>query len=318
MIDTRRSFLRKGALLTLSSLPLAAGCAHLEQRIERLKTSSPRTAAVLWYSQTGHTRVMGRLMAQVLRAEGLTVTDADYREFDASTLPSFDLVIMGSPVYYFRVPENLRAWIAKLPSLEGIPAAAFVTFGGVGHNQHNTSYELLEWLADRGAVPMRIAAFGHMSSYAPTWSSGRSARILTFRDLPNEQTFEAGRDFARKTVASVRARERASIGTEVSVFQPLRRLDMPWWTKLLASNHRIDPNTCIRCGKCERACPVGAVSVERNRVDSARCIFCVGCVNNCPTGAMKMTYFGSEVYGYREFLKRNGITLRLPRELADG
>jgi len=315
MTDTRRAFLRKSSLLALSLTALGEGCAHLEPRYGALRTANPRRGAVVWYSQTGHTAGMGRLMAHVLRSEGLDVVESDYRQFDASTLPSFDFIIMGCPVFYFRVPENLRRWIASLPRIEGIPAAAYVTFGGAGSNQHNTAYELLECLADKGAIPVRTAAFAHMSAFAPTWSSGRTARILRYRDLPNEATFDAARAFARGALATVRAREQVVIETEFSFWQTLKHLDMPWWTKLMAGKHAINRERCIQCGACQEVCPVGAVSYRDYRVDRSRCIFCVGCVNNCPAGAMEMTYSGSEVYGYLEFLRRNNITLRRPREL---
>ncbi len=314
MSDTRRTFLRKGSLLALSLTAVGQGCAHLEPRYQALKTANPRRGAVLWYSQTGHTSGMGRLMAHVLRSEGLEVAESDYRRFDASTLTSCDFIIIGSPVYYFRVPENLRRWISALPRLDGVPAAAYVTFGGAGHNQHNAAFELLESMTEKGALPVRMAAFSHMSTFAPTWSTGREARILRYRDLPNESTFESARSFARRALATVRARENVVIETEFSFWQALKRLDMPWWTKLMSGKHAINREKCIQCGACEEACPVGAVSYREYRVDRGRCIFCLGCVNNCPTGAMEMTYSGSEVYGYPEFLRRNGITLRKPRE----
>ena len=59
----------------------------------------------------------------------------------------------------------------------------------------------------------------------------------------------------------------------------------------------IDPNICIGCGACSRACPPDAISVEddgvkgvrRVRVDVSRCIRCARCEEVCPTGAMKLT-----------------------------
>lgn len=315
IVDTRRSFLKKSALLALAAPALADGCAHLEQRYAGLRTANPRKAAVLWYSQTGHTGGMGRLMAHTLRRDGLEVVESDYRRFDASSIAGFDFIIMGSPVYYYRVPENLRNWISSLPRIDGVPAAAYVTFGGAGGNQHNTAYELLECLADRGAIPVRLGAFAHMSAFALTWSSGREARVLRYRDLPDETTFDRARSFARDALATVRSRGQVRIEPEFSVYQTLKHLDLPWWTKLLSGKHAINREKCIQCGNCEAVCPVAAVSYQDYQVERGRCIFCLGCVNNCPAGAMEMTYTGSEVYGYREFLRRNNISLRVPREL---
>lgn len=45
---------------------------------------------------------------------------------------------------------------------------------------------------------------------------------------------------------------------------------------------------CIACGKCERSCRFGAITMENNLpiVDMEKCVGCLECVKNCPTGAM--------------------------------
>jgi polyferredoxin len=47
------------------------------------------------------------------------------------------------------------------------------------------------------------------------------------------------------------------------------------------------PDKCVRCGKCERACPmnVEASNPARNRINATECILCAECVNTCPKKA---------------------------------
>lgn len=47
---------------------------------------------------------------------------------------------------------------------------------------------------------------------------------------------------------------------------------------------------CIGCGKCEKVCAFGAITVENNLayIDPQKCRLCRKCVNECPTGAIKL------------------------------
>lgn len=50
-------------------------------------------------------------------------------------------------------------------------------------------------------------------------------------------------------------------------------------------------NACIGCGKCEKTCKFGAITVENNLawIDSEKCKACGMCVAECPTGAIHAT-----------------------------
>lgn len=53
-----------------------------------------------------------------------------------------------------------------------------------------------------------------------------------------------------------------------------------------------DIDTCILCGMCQRACPVGAIAVDRKggdwTIDPYRCIQCSNCVHECPKKCLSM------------------------------
>ncbi len=46
-------------------------------------------------------------------------------------------------------------------------------------------------------------------------------------------------------------------------------------------------DTCIMCGACVDACPVGAISEGDGKyiIDPAKCIDCGSCASECPVGA---------------------------------
>jgi polyferredoxin len=56
---------------------------------------------------------------------------------------------------------------------------------------------------------------------------------------------------------------------------------------------RVDEDTCIKCGKCNRSCPmnVEVMNAKNGRVTSAECINCNECVHACPVqGAIHTGY----------------------------
>ncbi len=316
----RRTFLIGAA----ASAAIAAGAAvpwlfpTLGRRRDDLAipVATPRRAAVVWFSQTGHTGRVGRLIARRWQSQGLEVVAGDYRAFDATTMPGFDLVVLGSPVNYFEAPGHFRDWIRDLPPLAGVRAAAYVTFGGEGGNTFNAVAGLLEAAADRGALPVDLAVFGNMSTFAPTWSLGNEGRILKYRHLPDAGTWSAVRAFADRTL------QRARTGTGIAVSREWNPRDLVRGavsiagTKVLTGGHGADAGTCIGCGTCVRGCPVGAIEAATRAVDGSRCVACLGCVNTCPAGAMRMQFLGKPVEGFGEFLRRHSIVIAEPPELG--
>jgi ferredoxin len=48
----------------------------------------------------------------------------------------------------------------------------------------------------------------------------------------------------------------------------------------------IDPETCTRCGLCERNCKAGCIDASAMRVDAADCVLCFACLSVCPYDAI--------------------------------
>lgn len=314
----RRTFLLgTAAILGGAAAPWLLGLASRSRPEDvYLPPTLPRRAAVVWFSQTGHTRRVGRLIAHRWRTRGLDVVASDYREFDRATMTGLDLVVLGSPVNYYEVPGHFRAWIESLPPLAGARCAAYATFGGDGGNPFNTAAGLLDRLAGLGALPVDLALFGNMSTYAPTWSLGNGRRILRYRHLPDADTWMAVRRFADDVLERVRTGTGTSASTEWNPRELIKGAPSIAGTKWMMSDHRVEPEACAGCGACARGCPVGAIEPATLAVDTARCIACLGCLNNCPAGAMKLRFLGTPLLGFTEFLRRNSITIAEPPELA--
>jgi ferredoxin/flavodoxin len=316
-LDNRRTFLKKGslallALSTSTSLFPVKVCARTEMTV-----TDPKTAAVIWYSQTGNSERTGRLIAETFNKKGLNVTASDYRNFDPESIDTYDLIVAGSPVNYYDVPENFKLWLKSLPEITGKPCASYVTFGGTGGNQHNTVCTLADLLAEKGGVPVGIETFGNMSTFAITWSYGNEASVLEYKNLPDEIAYDRMRAYAGLILDRVRQGQGIEIEKDCDFRELIKNSPSIWVTKLFISNHTIDGSKCIQCGTCLKKCPAGAIDLEKNHVDTDACIACLGCVNNCPAGAVHMEFMGKNVSGYNDFLEENHIQINLPEELRN-
>ncbi len=142
-----------------------------------MKTRNPKRALVLCYSQTGFTSRYGRLIACILKEKGLTADLADMRSFDKKRLTDYDLILIGSPVFYYDIPVNVSDWLAAMPKITGTPVAAFVSFGGPEGNQHNALCHTLRLLTEKEGVAVGMEAFRSIPGY-PTPDLGQRESAL--------------------------------------------------------------------------------------------------------------------------------------------
>lgn len=269
-------------------------------------------ALVLWYSQTSNTARTGRCIAKSLEKTGLFVKASDYRKLTSAELSNYDLIIAGSPVYYYDVPSNFKSWLGNVPSLQGKHVAAFVTYGGEGGNQYNTACTLLDLLTAKGGTPMGLETFGNMSTFAITWSTGNIKRIMKYSHLPDGRSYYRMRDFAWAVADNMKQHRTTDFKKTWDYREWIKGSLSIKGTKALINRHTIDKTLCVECGLCVRSCPVSAIDLATGIINSNACIACLGCVNNCPEQALIMEFLFKGVKGFTAFKKENGITITEP------
>ena len=304
----RRKFISGCASAMAGSMIPANAYTKTITPLNTIRKTTPEKAAVIYYSQTWHTRIYAELIAETWEKAGLKVEMVFIKKAEASSLSSYDLIGVGSPVHYLDAPINVKKWLGSIPSINGTGTAAFVSYGGNGDGQKRAAANILKMLSDKGGVPLGLDMFGNMSTYPPTWSLGNSERILKFRDRPNEKTYDSVRAFASKTLEQY---SKGGIGFETEPGSIMSGNAMMKPSKLLIS-HKLNRAKCIACGICMRQCPVGAINIAEAKIDDGKCILCFGCINNCPADAHEMKMLGKKLYSFPEFLKRNNIKIALP------
>ena len=311
-MDTRRNFIKKTAIVSAALCLPVSLTRECMAAYPDLKTRDPKKVLILWYSQTGQTRRYARLIGCIMKGKNLAVDEREIQEVDKKILPDYDLIIVGTPVFYYDTPSNVSDWLKTIPSIKGTPVAAFVSFGGPEGNQHNASCHILKLLANKGGVPVGRDAFRNIPSYpTPKWDS---ANQISGQHLPNAATFEQVRRFTADTLEGISRGETISVSYEIALREGLRVLPLVWLNKKVINKHTVDASKCIGCGTCVRKCPTKAINPFKQIVDHDKCLACFGCLNNCPADAVVMEYSGQRLYGFREYLERNKITIMEPPE----
>ncbi len=312
MSISRREFLN--GCVGAGAVGMIPGCSSMRavRASGPLKKDRPAKALVAWYSQTGHTKLYGRIIAKEWARQGLETMSTDIRDIDRETLSSYDLMAIGTPVFYYDMPVPVKDWLQKIPEIKGTAVASFVSYGGPGGNVHNTGVAVLDLLTEKGGVPIAMGSFGNMGAFPPDWAGGKTDNVLKHRHLPDEGTFEAVRVFADDILKKVQEKKPLEVSGTVDPRDLIKGGFATWSIKALSGDHTVDTARCVKCGVCLKKCPVGAINIREGSINSSDCVLCFGCINNCPVQAHEMTFMGKKMYGFNELLKQNHITILEP------
>ncbi|MDR2302095.1 MAG: 4Fe-4S binding protein [Deltaproteobacteria bacterium] len=66
---------------------------------------------------------------------------------------------------------------------------------------------------------------------------------------------------------------------------------------------KLDQNTCLKCGACQKVCPTSCVNASEKTLENSRCLLCLECAAICPNGSLNYGLIESPQAGRRRFLK---------------
>lgn len=253
------------------------------------------------FSPTGNSRKIGEAIAKGIQAPiqyiDLTPPLALTKDFDEF---HDELAIIVSPVYVGRLPyetvTRLRRMIAN-----NTPAALAVTYGNRAYE--DALLELSDIATEVGFKPIAACAFIGKHS----WSIPKKP---VAEGRPDDEDLAQAEMFGNEIKEKLKGID--DIGDVPSVEVPGSR---PYTLSRDArpTARRFDPGKpfgpvtneeiCNKCGKCEKACPTAAVTLENVvsnpspttgfnvrlvSTNESACIWCCACVRSCPTGARVM------------------------------
>ena len=235
---------------------------------------------ILFFSQTQYTRKVAERMRTGALQSGAGCELASIRDVDTATLHRYDLVGLGTPVFYYQEPANVRQFIADLPELTGKHWFIFTTHAStIGI----TMDSMRQGLENKGAVIV-----GYHDTYADS-----TMPVIPFPTLttghPDESEYEAAQRFGGEIVQTAQRIADGDTSLIPSLdYVPDQWADLAESLKLenlaeFLPPLRIDKDTCTQCHTCEENCPVDGIDAEADPPSIQNpCIYCYRCVMVCP------------------------------------
>lgn len=187
---------------------------------------------------------------------------------ESLSLAASDAAVFAAPVFGGRIPGAFAGFLASVKG-EDTPAVVLAVYGNRDYD--DALLELADAVKARGFKVVAAGAFMARHSIVTEIAAGR----------PDEADRAAMAEFGAK----VRAKLEAGDMSEPSIpgSRPYKKYGG------VPMHPGANRQRCIKCGKCARECPVGAIpSDEPYKTDNAKCITCMHCVFTCPNYARSL------------------------------
>ncbi|GLI36925.1 flavodoxin domain-containing protein [Geobacter hydrogenophilus] len=134
---------------------------------------------VTYYSRSGNTEKMARMIADGLATKDVAVDLKKVEEVDIDTLTSYDGFIIGSPNYFGTMAWPVKKFVDEsvkyFKKLDGKAAAAFTSEGMIGGGGDTVVLDILKAFLIHGCVVQGLTSAGHYGPVAVGAPDGRIA-----------------------------------------------------------------------------------------------------------------------------------------------
>ncbi|WP_353683940.1 flavodoxin domain-containing protein [Thermodesulfovibrio sp. 3907-1M] len=120
---------------------------------------------ILYYSRTGNTEKMAKMIAQGLADKSVIVDLKKVEEASVDSLPEYDGFIIGSPNYFGTMAAEVKKFIDEsvkyYRKIEGKLVAAFTSTGMIGGGGETVCLDILKAFLIHGCICLGFTRLGH-------------------------------------------------------------------------------------------------------------------------------------------------------------
>jgi flavodoxin/NAD-dependent dihydropyrimidine dehydrogenase PreA subunit len=216
---------------------------------------------IAYFSQSGTTAKVAESIATGLRREGYQVDLHNIKEKQQPDLSGYDLLGIGSPVYFFRPPFIVTDYLKSLPDLGGLPTFTFVLHGTY---RFDTGKSIRRVLVRKGA---RDVDYFHCHG-ADFFLGYIKQGYLFSPDHPTPEELSLAEDFGSQVAERV-AGKPYSLAEEDRPPMLVYRLERLFMNRLFVEQvysrmFKVDKKSCDACGLCMKICPRANIRKDRD------------------------------------------------------
>lgn len=235
---------------------------------------------IVYFSQFGTTQKVSEAITIGLSKAGYEVETHNLKDGEPPNISGFDLLGIGTPVYYYRLPRIVSDYLADLPELNGLPVFTYLLHGTY---PFETGSKIKKALLDKGATEAGSFQCYGSGNYLAYKKQGFlfSPYHPHQEELINAETF--GYEIGSKTYRPIDEGDQPPF-----IYRMERFLTSPWFIRNVYSRLFIRTNKCIGCGLCKKECPTKNIS--NNKKGGLKwgrnCELCLTCEMVCPQEAI--------------------------------